>query len=86
MESKTSQSKSISLSERTQQYPPGALHTNGYHLFCTACKLSLDHNRKSTIDRHLSSEKHRKRKAEIDSYETVSSSKKRKGNENDERR
>ncbi|MGH0178115.1 UNVERIFIED_CONTAM: hypothetical protein FKN15_004901 [Acipenser sinensis] len=86
MESKTSQSKSISLSERTEQYPPGVLYTDGYNLFCTACNLSLDHTRKSTIDRHLSSEKHRKRKAEIDSYETVASSKKRKGNENYERR
>ncbi|MGH0133833.1 UNVERIFIED_CONTAM: hypothetical protein FKN15_053827 [Acipenser sinensis] len=85
MESKTSQSKSISLSERSQQYPPGVVYTDGKNLFCTTCNLSLDHTRKSTIDRHLS-EKHRKRKAEIDSYETASSSKKRKGNKNSERR
>ncbi|XP_067890507.1 CGG triplet repeat-binding protein 1-like [Heterodontus francisci] len=37
------------------------LHAVGGILFCTSCNVSLDHTRRSTVQRHLESKSHRSR-------------------------
>lgn len=53
--------KHISCADRVQQYPKGALHTDGGKLFCSACNTTLDHTRKGTIEKHMQSKSHRKK-------------------------
>jgi hypothetical protein len=52
----------ISCIDRAKQYPPGTLHADGDKLFCTACNVTLDHTRKGTIDRHLETPLHSKKR------------------------
>uniref|UniRef100_H3AFC8 HAT C-terminal dimerisation domain-containing protein n=1 Tax=Latimeria chalumnae TaxID=7897 RepID=H3AFC8_LATCH len=59
--------KNVSATDRVKQYPLGVLHSNGGKLFCTYCNVTVDHYRKSSVDRHLGSSTHRKRKTEIQS-------------------
>uniref|UniRef100_H3ABP5 CGG triplet repeat-binding protein 1 n=1 Tax=Latimeria chalumnae TaxID=7897 RepID=H3ABP5_LATCH len=59
--------KNMSASDRVKQYPLGVLHSDGGKLFCTYCNVTVDHYRKSFVDRHLDSSTHRKRKVEIQS-------------------
>uniref|UniRef100_H3AIL8 DUF659 domain-containing protein n=1 Tax=Latimeria chalumnae TaxID=7897 RepID=H3AIL8_LATCH len=56
--------KNVSASDRVKQYPLGVL-SDGGKLFCTYCNVTVDHYRKSSVDRHLDSSTHRKRKVEI---------------------
>uniref|UniRef100_H2ZZB7 U1-type domain-containing protein n=1 Tax=Latimeria chalumnae TaxID=7897 RepID=H2ZZB7_LATCH len=59
--------KNVSASDRVKQYPLGVLHSDGGKLFCTYCNVTVDHYRKSSVDRHLDSSTHQKRKVEIQS-------------------
>uniref|UniRef100_H2ZXY2 HAT C-terminal dimerisation domain-containing protein n=1 Tax=Latimeria chalumnae TaxID=7897 RepID=H2ZXY2_LATCH len=59
--------KSVSAADRVKQYPPGVLHSDGGKLFCTYCNVTVDHYRKSSVNRHLDSSTHQKRKVEIQS-------------------
>uniref|UniRef100_H2ZYU1 HAT C-terminal dimerisation domain-containing protein n=1 Tax=Latimeria chalumnae TaxID=7897 RepID=H2ZYU1_LATCH len=53
--------KNVSASDHVKQYPLGVLYSDGGKLFCTHCNVTVDHYRKSCVDRHLDS----KRKVEI---------------------
>uniref|UniRef100_H3A1D3 U1-type domain-containing protein n=1 Tax=Latimeria chalumnae TaxID=7897 RepID=H3A1D3_LATCH len=59
--------KNVSASDCVKQYPLGVLRSDGGKLFCTYCNVTVDHYRKSSVDRHLDSSTHRKRKVEIQS-------------------
>uniref|UniRef100_H2ZUK1 U1-type domain-containing protein n=1 Tax=Latimeria chalumnae TaxID=7897 RepID=H2ZUK1_LATCH len=59
--------KNVSASDRVKQYSLGVLHSDGGKLFCIYCNVTVDHYRKSSVDRHLDSSTHRKRKVEIQS-------------------
>uniref|UniRef100_H3B9Q5 HAT C-terminal dimerisation domain-containing protein n=1 Tax=Latimeria chalumnae TaxID=7897 RepID=H3B9Q5_LATCH len=58
--------KNVSASDHVKQYLLGVFHSDGGKLFCTYCNVT-DHHRKSSVDRHLDSSTHRKRKVEIQS-------------------
>ena len=55
---KTKIAQNVSCEERARQFPKGTLHADGGKLFCSICNITVDHTRKSTIDRHLKSEQH----------------------------
>ncbi|MBN3280891.1 CGBP1 protein, partial [Polyodon spathula] len=57
----------VPRADHVKQYPAGVLHSDGGKLFCTSCKVTVDHYRESAVYRHLDSSIHRKRKAEIQS-------------------
>uniref|UniRef100_H3B305 HAT C-terminal dimerisation domain-containing protein n=1 Tax=Latimeria chalumnae TaxID=7897 RepID=H3B305_LATCH len=57
--------KNVSASDHVKQYPLGVLHSDGGKFFCTYCNVTVDHYRKSSVDRHLDSNTHRKRKQMI---------------------
>ena len=59
---KSKKAVNISCIDRAKQYPPGTLHTDGNKLFCTACNVTLDHTRKGTIDQHLETPLHSKKR------------------------
>lgn len=44
---------------RVTQYPRGTFHASGDKLFCTNCNVVVNHKRKSTLDGHLESKKHK---------------------------
>ena len=50
----------INAHDRAKEYPN--MHAEGNVLLCTICNVVIDHQRKSTIDDHLKSKKHLKRK------------------------
>uniref|UniRef100_H3AX10 DUF659 domain-containing protein n=1 Tax=Latimeria chalumnae TaxID=7897 RepID=H3AX10_LATCH len=50
--------KNVSAADRAKQYPPGVLHSDRGKLFCTSCNITVDHYRKSSVDRHLDSSIH----------------------------
>lgn len=57
----------ISCADRVKQYPKGVLHADAGQLFCSCCNVTLDNSRKNTIDKHLISQSHiKKRKAQDD--------------------
>uniref|UniRef100_H3AGT7 DUF659 domain-containing protein n=1 Tax=Latimeria chalumnae TaxID=7897 RepID=H3AGT7_LATCH len=58
--------KNVSASDHVKQYPLEVLHSDGGKFFCTYCNVTVDHYRKSSVDRHLDS----KRKVEIQSTTT----------------
>uniref|UniRef100_H3A8Z0 Uncharacterized protein n=1 Tax=Latimeria chalumnae TaxID=7897 RepID=H3A8Z0_LATCH len=64
--------KNVSAADRAKQYPPGVLHSDGAKLFCTSCNITVDHYRKSSVDWHLDSSIHRKRKVEVQSNVALS--------------
>uniref|UniRef100_H3AG55 Uncharacterized protein n=1 Tax=Latimeria chalumnae TaxID=7897 RepID=H3AG55_LATCH len=70
--------KNVSASERVKQHPLGVLHSDGGKLFPTNCNVTVDHYRKSSVDRHLDSSTHRERKAETQSPTTNDSLTKKK--------
>lgn len=57
----------ISCEDRVKQYPKGVLHADAGQLFCSCCNVTLDNSRKNTIDKHLLSLNHvKKRKLQQD--------------------
>ena len=58
----------VSAAERAKSFAD--FHEDGGKLFCTPCNKVIDHVRKSTVDGHLSSQGHLKRKTD---YEADSS-------------
>ncbi|EAT35507.1 AAEL012319-PA, partial [Aedes aegypti] len=57
----------ISCEDRVKQYPKGVLHADAGQLFCSCCNVTLDNSRKNTIDKHLLSLNHvKKRKFQQD--------------------
>ena len=42
-------------------------HVSGQLLFCTACNIVLDHKRKSSVDTHASTQRHKNAKRIADS-------------------
>uniref|UniRef100_H3AEY0 DUF659 domain-containing protein n=1 Tax=Latimeria chalumnae TaxID=7897 RepID=H3AEY0_LATCH len=52
--------KNVSASDHVKQYPLGVLHSDGGKLFCTYCNVTVDHDQKLSVDRHLDSSTHRK--------------------------
>uniref|UniRef100_A0A3B4Z877 U1-type domain-containing protein n=1 Tax=Stegastes partitus TaxID=144197 RepID=A0A3B4Z877_9TELE len=55
--------------------PPGRklfpdLHKRGGKLFCVPCNTVVEHKRKSSIDKHFSTVKHRRRMAETNQPQT----------------
>uniref|UniRef100_H3AKQ0 Uncharacterized protein n=1 Tax=Latimeria chalumnae TaxID=7897 RepID=H3AKQ0_LATCH len=64
--------KNVSAADRAKQSPPGVLHSDGGKLFCTSYNITVDHYRKLSVDRHLDSSIHRKRKVEVQSNAALS--------------
>ncbi|KXJ81531.1 hypothetical protein RP20_CCG018995 [Aedes albopictus] len=52
----------ISCEDRVKQYPKGVLHADAGQLFCSSCNVTLDNSRKNTIDKHLLSQSHMKKR------------------------
>uniref|UniRef100_H2ZYR9 CGG triplet repeat-binding protein 1 n=1 Tax=Latimeria chalumnae TaxID=7897 RepID=H2ZYR9_LATCH len=59
----------VSAKNRARSMPQ-VLHEDDGILFCSICNISIDHTCKSTIDNHLKSKSHLKRKHEIDSEQS----------------
>uniref|UniRef100_H3A9M5 CGG triplet repeat-binding protein 1 n=1 Tax=Latimeria chalumnae TaxID=7897 RepID=H3A9M5_LATCH len=63
----------VSAKNRARSMPQ-VLHEDDGILFCSICNVSIDHTCKSTIDNHLKSKSHLKRKHEIDSEQSTKKS------------
>ncbi|XP_029838776.2 uncharacterized protein LOC115322563 [Ixodes scapularis] len=61
--------------ERAREYKHASFYEDGGVLFCRACARAVDYRRKSTIDEHIQSNRHRK------NAETRDSSKRKSGEE-----
>uniref|UniRef100_H3ADQ9 Uncharacterized protein n=1 Tax=Latimeria chalumnae TaxID=7897 RepID=H3ADQ9_LATCH len=59
----------ISAKDRAKSMPQ-VLHEDDGILFCSICNISIDHTCKSTIDNHLRSNSHLKRKHKTDSEQS----------------
>lgn len=50
--------------KRAKQYN-GDFYASGDRLFCRFCNVTVNHNRKSTVDAHLVSAKHKEAKEQL---------------------
>ena len=57
----------VSCEDRVKLYGKGVSHTTGGKLFCSICNITIDDTQKGTIDRHVHSNVHaKKRKSQED--------------------